>query len=204
MRNFVLHDSFGEIVVFGRCEDSDFEHQHRAGLTMVEGEGGPDTHYVNAEGKVAQYTASEASAKRAARVAMIPWSNQTMSAVDVRSLESRKAAKWAEIKAERDARIDAPLTAPHLGVFDCDAAARRSLYDAAFFSRALADLGMASEIDFTLADNTTRLLDAESLLTVSLAVGAKIQAARATATRLRALIESAPDGKALDAVEWPQ
>lgn len=122
--------------------------------------------------------------------------------VDSRGLGEFKDAKWEEVKAAREASINAPLATPY-GSFDSGPADRANITDAVLMAQTLAALGQPVSIEFTLADNTVSTLNASQMVEVGLILGAKVQDAYATARSLREAIESAGTIAEVDAIHWP-
>lgn len=121
---------------------------------------------------------------------------------DSRTLAQHQDAKWEEIKAAREAAFNAPLITPH-GTFDSGVRDRANITDAVLMAQTLAAAGQTVAIDFTRADNTAATLNASQMTEVGLYLGAKIQAAYATARSLRASIYSAGTITAVQALSWP-
>lgn len=130
------------------------------------------------------------------------WNRATKAWADVRSLDERKAAKWEEMKATREAEIDAPLVTPY-GIFDSYAEARSNISDAVLLAQTLSGIGQPVSINFTLADNSVVALDLAGMVTVGLMLGSKIQTTRGIATALREQILSAPSIATLESITWP-
>ena len=121
--------------------------------------------------------------------------------VDSRTLSEIKEAKWESIKAKRAEAIDAPLVTPY-GTFDSRVKDRTNITDAVLMAQTLESRGLPSSIDFTLTDNTTVVLSAESMINVGLLLGQKIQAAHARARELRAQIDAATTKQEIEAITW--
>lgn len=122
--------------------------------------------------------------------------------IDPRTLAEHMDAKWDEIKAAREAAINAPLVTPH-GTFDSGPSDRTNITDAVLMAQTLAALGQPVAIDFTLADNAVATLNAAQMVEVGLYLGAKVQAAYATARTLRGAIEAATTIAQVQAIHWP-
>ena len=130
------------------------------------------------------------------------WNAATKLWTDPRTLAQQQDDKWNQIKASRDAVIDAPLVTPY-GTFDSYADARANIADAVLLSRTSTDMGSPINIVFTLADNTTVTLNLTAMETVGLMLGAKVQTARGTGTTLRTQIYATTDSTTLNAITWP-
>lgn len=121
---------------------------------------------------------------------------------DPRTLSQRQNDKWATIKAAREAVFDAPVVTS-VGTFDSDYDSRIEVGHAVILAQTATAMGHPVNIKFTLADNTTVMLDLQGISNVGLMFGAKVQAARAKATDLRTLIYTAITADQVDAITWP-
>ena len=122
--------------------------------------------------------------------------------VDPRTLPQHKADKWTAIKVSRDAAINSPLVTPH-GIFDSDPLSRANIAGAVALAQTLAAATPPFSITYTLADNTSVVLDGPGMVSVGLLLGAKVQAAFATARALRVRIDAAMTADAVAAITWP-
>jgi hypothetical protein len=120
---------------------------------------------------------------------------------DPRTLVELKTAKWVAIKQSREAALAEPLSTPY-GVFDAGPSASASIIKSVLLANTLASLSLPVSIDFTLANNTVIALDAQSMVQVGLALAAREQAIRATATALRTMIDATTTAAALDLITW--
>ena len=120
---------------------------------------------------------------------------------DPRNLQALKEAKWADMKAAREAAFDAPLVTPY-GTFDSDEKARTNITDAVLMLQTLAGMGSPTTIDFTLANNTTVTLTTAQMVTVGLLLGQKVQTAHATSRAKRAAIDAATNLSQLGVITW--
>lgn len=127
------------------------------------------------------------------------WSEQADNWVSEPTLDGAKDTKWAAIKAARAAAEVAPLTVDGL-TFDADPASQQRIAGAVQLAT-LAPAGWT--LDWTLADNTAATLTAAQLVAVSIALGAQVSAAHATARVLRAQIDAATSIYDLNAITWP-
>ena len=121
--------------------------------------------------------------------------------IDPRTLQDFKDAKWAEIKQHRDAAEN--------GGFDWGG----SSFDSTPISQSriqgaaqLATLAMINNqpfsIEWTLADNSVRTLNAEEMIDVGMVLGQHINNCHAKARLLRAKIESAQTKEEVEAIHW--
>lgn len=182
MKHYVFHDAAGRIRFRSTCAD-DVEPGEEPGLTALLLEGpmpAGDWHVEAGQ--------------------LVP------GRLDLRTLEQRRAERWAEIKAARAAAIDAPLPVPGVGSFDCDEASRANIANAALLMQTMAaslQPGEVPTIDFTLADNSVATLTAGEMVQVALHMGAKVQAAHATGRALRDALDAATTAEQIEAVAWP-
>lgn len=129
------------------------------------------------------------------------WDWATKAWADPRTLAQHQTDKWTQIKAARDAAINAALTTPY-GMFDCNEASRTNITDAVLMLQTLAGLGTPTTIDFTLADNSTVTLTTTQMVTVGLLLGQKVQTAHGQGRARRAAIDAATTTAQVDAVVW--
>lgn len=130
------------------------------------------------------------------------WLDATKRWAPVKTLVALKADKWDAIKAARDAAINAPLFTPH-GTFDSDPISRANIAGDMAIAQTLAGASPPFSIIYTLADNTSVVLDTPGMVSVGLALGAKVQAAFATARALRGQIDAATTADAINSITWP-
>lgn len=117
----------------------------------------------------------------------------------VLSLADAKDAKWAEVKAARDAREFGTFRWNGFD-FDGDVQAQRRLNLAVLAAQAALMAGGSWTMDWTLFDNSTKTLSATDMIGVVEALGANIAAAHEAARAKRTLIEAATTVEQLDAI----
>lgn len=117
--------------------------------------------------------------------------------VDPRTLDQIKAAQWELIKAARDAAEFSSFVWDG-SEFDADALSQQRIIGAA----QLAEINPAFEIDWTLADNSVRTLNAAQMKSVGTALGAHVNAQHVKARGLRTQIENATTRAEVEAVTW--
>lgn len=122
--------------------------------------------------------------------------------VDPHTLEDRKAARWAAIKAERDSREYGGF-AWDGSTFDSDAESQRRLQGAAQLAVLAQAAQQPFEIAWTLADNSVRVLDAADMIQVGAALANHVAATHYAARALRQQIEAATTAAEVEAVAWP-
>lgn len=195
--HYVLADfRTGEIEQSGVCDAESFDATCEAGHQVkVIGCGMPATHYYTTLG-LREYTPEQKAAK-ALPQPHCRWDNGLMKWVDVRPLTELRAERWAQVKAERAAAIDAPIDTPW-GRFDADAPSRTAIAEAA------AVQAPAAAIAWTTADNTVVTLARSTLAELLRLIDQRTQQAHAHARVLRSRIEAASSVVALEAITWPQ
>ena len=117
--------------------------------------------------------------------------------VDPRPLSDLQAAKWAQIKRDRDEAEFGGFTWDG-SPFDSDAISQSRIQGALQLAALIPDFS----IDWTLADNTARNLSAADLANVGAALGMHVAAQHAKARLLRSQIEAATTVAEVDAVTW--
>lgn len=199
MIDYICYDPDGNLTLWGNCQPDNLALLSVAGATVLAGLGTDRTHHVLG-GQLAAYTPAQALAKNARPAHTCRWDNALMAWVDLRDLAALKADKWAEVKQAREAAQTAPLVTP-FGVFDADEAAQSNITRAVLLANNLLALGYPVAIDFTLHDNSVRVMDAPAMVQVGLILGGRVQTVRAHATVLRAQIEAA-SAEALALLAW--
>lgn len=111
-------------------------------------------------------------------------------------LKKFKADKWAEIKAARDAEINAPLVT-EFGTFDHSAGPQQAIRDMANYARVI-----GADVMATLANNTVRRLEPQQIAAVLAASHIRVQGQRQIASGLRAEIEAARTAECVAAIAW--
>jgi hypothetical protein len=158
------------------------------------------THHVVDGALVAYSPAQQAEKARQPRGAWA-WSNQEMAWQDLRSLDEKRAAKWAEIKAARDAAEFGGFSV-NGWVYDSDAISQSRIQGAV----QLAGLAKAANgpffINWTLANNSVTSLDTDGMLAVGTALAQHVSSVHNKARNLRMRINGASTPAELDSVSW--
>jgi len=156
--------------------------------------------YVNFSGEFVPYSTEQHNTKSARPQYPARWSNVTMQWEDPRTLADLKAAKWEQVKAQRDA-AEFGLFQWTGHSFDGDEAAQRRINIAVMGAQAAIIAGdTAWSVDWTLADNTSLTLSASDMMGVANALGANIAQAHATARAKRQQIEQATTNGELETI----
>ena len=144
---------------------------------LVGAEGRPGASYVEGGGVV------EIPARPSAHH-VFDWAAKAW--IDPRSLQDFKVARWVEVRRERDVAEFGGFSWDG-SRFDSDALSQQRIAGAV----TLAMMNLAFSIDWTLADNTVRTLNAADMIAVGVALGQHVNACHERARVLRGEIESA-------------
>lgn len=173
-----------------------------AGLVCIEGVGTWGTHWV-CNGVVTPYTQEQRAAKASGRPSdSQAWDNQSMSWIDTRTLDSRKASRWAAIKSARGTYEFGGFTWDG-STFDSDEVSQARIMGAVQMAVLAKAANQPFSIAWTLADNTVRTLTGDDMIAVGLALGTHVGTAHAIGRSLRAAIEAASTAGQVEAVTWP-
>ena len=121
----------------------------------------------------------------------------SMTWVDRRTLDDHKTRKWQEIKAARQSTEFGGFIWDG-SVFDSDAISQSRIQGAVV----LATSSPSFEITWTLADNTSRLLNGTDMLNVGVALGEHVAMQHDRARILRTQLESASTIEAIESIVW--
>lgn len=201
IRSYIAYDpTTGEIVRKVTCPEEIAELQFQAGEQWIEADASPETHYVK-DGAVVAYTAQAREQKSRRVSSHHVWSNSAMQWVDLRTLEQRRAAKWAEMKRAREAAEAAGFDTPW-GRFDSDPISQTKIIGAAQLASIALAQGAPFNVEWTLQDNTSVSLDATQMIAVGAALAAHIDAVHQRGRQLRAQIEAATTFADLEGISW--
>lgn len=117
------------------------------------------------------------------------------------NLSRAKTVKWNKIKEERTSAFNVPLVTSY-GTFDAYPAARTSITDSILMLQTLAKRGLATTVNFTLADNTDVDLDLSQMEDVGLMLGERTNTIYNKGRLLRAAIDAAVSLEEVEAVVW--
>lgn len=187
---YCIHDANGRILRYGMAPDSLRPLLEQQGSVLDLGDGSCDdaTQYVE-NGQLVDMP-PRPSANHVFDYDTKQWA-------DPRTLEELKAAKWEEIKAARDVAEFGGFTWDG-STFDSDSASQQRIIGAA----QLAALDTSFVIDWTLADNTVRTLNASEMIAVGEALGIHVNAQHVKGRTLRQQIEQATTKAEVEAVAW--
>lgn len=125
------------------------------------------------------------------------WSESQMQWIDPRQLNEFKDAQWEVIKVARDAAEFSSFVWDG-SQFDADALSQQRIIGAA----QLAEINPAYEVDWTLANNSVRHLNATQMKAVGVALGDHVNAQHVKARGLRQQIQDATTREEIEAVVW--
>lgn len=148
----------------------------------------PNTHYFS-DGAVIQMPPKPSSNHR--------FNYTTKQWEDPRTLDDLKGEKWRNIKFNRDAAEYGGFTWDG-SVFDSDAISQQRIAGAV----QLAQMNPAFTTVWTLADNTTRTLNAQDMFAVGLALGAHVSGVFSHGMALRAQIDASTTAQEVEAIHW--
>lgn len=156
------------------------------GFTLYVGAATFDDYFV--QGEKYTYTPEQLAARAAQPAYKTHWDNATMAWVDDRDLAQLRIDKWEEIKKARDAAEFGGFVWDSSS-FDSDAMSQSRIQGAAQLASLALSNAQPFSIDWTLADNNVRTLDANSMLQVGTALGTHITTQHAKGRALRVQIE---------------
>ena len=116
-------------------------------------------------------------------------------------LSKAKSKKWIQIKQHRDAAENGGFTwggSP----FDSTPISQLRIQGAAQLATLAKINNQPFSIDWTLADNSVRTLNAQEMIAVGTAMGQHINACHTRARQLRSLIEAAQTKEEVEAIYW--
>lgn len=129
------------------------------------------------------------------------WSEGERRWADFRDLEDFKKDKWSEIKAAR-AREEVSNLKVGDNVFNADLSSQTKISGAVQMAQFAKSSGKPFEETWTLQDNSEVDLDADKMIEVGMALGARYFAIHAYSKTLRTKIKEALSTVELDLVKW--
>lgn len=117
------------------------------------------------------------------------------------TLEAAKIMRWAVIKVYRDAAEFGSFTWDG-STFDSDQISQSRIQGAVQLAQLALSQGQPFSIDWTLADNTSRTLNAIQMISVGVDMGEHINACHMKARMLREQINAATTKEELDVIQW--
>lgn len=120
----------------------------------------------------------------------------------VDDIETARARKWADIKAERDRLECGGFDMPGIGRFDSDADSRARIVGAVTAAKIAKDASQPFSVEWTLADNTAVMLDADQVISVGFAMLTHTTSTHEKGRNLRSAIVAAEDAESLDVITW--
>lgn len=195
--NYIIISEFGTVLGWGSCQEEAYEHINPGpGRQVI-----PDVEPPQSQATYSRYVDGvvvDTGQPILPPAKGLTWDDQAAQWVDARTLSQLKEAKWEDMKSARS-------TAEYGGfawdgsTFDSDAASQQRIIGAS----QLASLNPSVfEIDWTLADNTVRTLNAAEMNAVGMALGQHVNAQYVHARVLRQQIEDAATPAEVAAIAW--
>ena len=103
---------------------------------------------------------------------------------------------------ERDRLENGGFDMPGIGRFDSDADSRARIVGAVTAAKIAKDASQPFNVEWTLADNTTVMLDADQVISVGFAMLTHSTSTHEKGRNLRSAIVAAEDAESLDAITW--
>lgn len=122
--------------------------------------------------------------------------------IKVPTFLAMQEAKWEEIKQIRSQKEFSPFTWDS-SEFDADSESQRKIQGAAQLAMIATSANQSFSIDWTLADNTVRILSGADMISVGLALGTHVATQYEIARTLRTAIEATTTEEELNAITWP-
>lgn len=160
----------------------------------------PNNSWVN-DGALVDYTPDGAARKAQRPAYQCHWVPALEAWVDDRTLAEVKDSAWERIKAKRGEAEFGGFSWDG-SAFDSDPTSQQRIQGAAQMAQIAMASGHPFSIEWTLRDNTTRMLSGEEMIQVGLDMGQHINACHAKARQLRQQIEAATTKEELEAIVW--
>jgi hypothetical protein len=199
MKNFIVHNTVGEIIRCGVCQDGDLQLQAQEGEFVIEAVGDFNTGYV-ADGEFVQYTAEELQRKAQPKQGFV-WSVTTRDWVDVRNLDAAKDQAWERIKRARTKQENAGFIYNNI-LYDSDPVSVQRIAGAAQLALLAQLANQPFSINWTVADNSVVTLDAQGMIAVGQALGVHLDTTFQKGRTYRNQIAAQTSIAALDAIDW--
>lgn len=194
---YVLYDSTGEIRMWG---EADSPPSNASGLTELEADGSPFTHYVK-NGVLVSYTTGQLASKAVVPTYPATWSNTLFTWVDNRDLATAKADTWNAVRTARDANLAAGfMWNGHK--FDSDDVSIQRIQGAVTLAQLAMGAGQGFSIVWTLFDNSTLTLSGSDMISVYLALGSFTQSLFSAGVTLRQQIDVSTATSQLNNITW--
>lgn len=144
----------------------------------------------------------ELTEKPARPDAVSKWDYATQQWADQRTLEQHKTARWAEIKAIREANEFGGFTWDG-SEFDSDAISQARIQGAVVLAMQALGAEVPFSIDWTLKNNSVRSLTGTQMVAVGQALATHVGTQHEIARILRVSIEESVSVPEVEAVIWP-
>lgn len=129
------------------------------------------------------------------------WNWEMREWMDQRSLDTLKEDKWAEVKKAREQKEFGGFVWDG-SPFDSDPISQSRIQGAILGAILSAQMDLKYEQDWTLADNTRRLLNGTDVIGVGMALAGHISACHAHGREVRAQIQEAKEASDVKAAVW--
>jgi hypothetical protein len=137
-----------------------------------------------------------------ALVLIAPFDGGTVVTDGALTLDAAKLRQWATIKDRRDA-VQYGGFDWNGSMFDSDPMSQQRIIGAVQLAMMATSISQDYSVDWTLADNSTRLLSGADVVAVGEALGALVREAFDQGVALREQINAATSIEAVQAVTWP-
>lgn len=203
MKHYLFHDANGEARMQSSLQD-DIEPSLISDLSWIELPEPVDPAKVWVQdGQVVPYSPGGSAAKASPPPHPARWHPSTESWEDLRGFAELKAAKWAEIKAAREAAKIAPTLATPYGLVDADPAAIENVKSTLLAMQFLQSSGtQPGSITWTMADDSEQELTMAQLGEIAVLMLGRGNVAHERGRELRAQIDQASTPAELAAVAW--
>ena len=195
--SFVVFIDSGEIVQHGHCPEESLSLQGSQGRSVMAGDGDFDKFYV-INNTITPYTDAELQSKNNLPDGFV-WQMPQRIAVDKRALLDAQKQAWERMKTIRSTKESSPFTCNGL-VYDAN---KINITGGVQMASIAKSSGAAFSVNWTLADNTIKVLDADGMIAVGVTLGSLVDSIYDTASNLRTNIYNTKTIADADAIVWP-
>lgn len=129
------------------------------------------------------------------------WDTSTLRWISAPTLLSKQVDKWSQVKAARNAAINAPKTTS-VGTFDAKPEDQNNLSKVINLLKIAEALSLPTTARFTLSDNTRPEFTLAQLQLAALEIGSIVQSMYDKGDTLRSSIDAATDETTLNTISW--
>lgn len=159
-----------------------------------------ETHYY-LDGHFQEYRIEQVMAKRNRPNENSFWVPQLSVWVDPRTVEEIAEGVWEAIKKQRELTERSGFKWDG-STFDSDLISQQRIQGAAQLATVALINNQPFSINWTLADNSVRTLNADEMIAVGMALGAHINACHQKSRRLKEMIDAATTIEEVEAITW--